>query len=66
MEVRTVPLKSMARLLRVTEPWLRSEAEAGRIPHLKAGEQLLFNPELVEQLILRRASQMEVANGHLN
>ena len=45
----------MARRLRVTAKWLREEAEAGRIPHLKAGPRLLFDPETVEQVLLERA-----------
>lgn len=47
----------MARRLRVTQAWLRDEAEAGRIPHLKAGDRLLFDPETVERVLLERARQ---------
>lgn len=47
----------MARRLRVTVKWLRDEAEAGRIPHLKAGQRLLFDPETVERVLLERARQ---------
>ena len=46
----------MARRLRVPVKWLRSEAEAGRIPHLKADRVILFNPFIVEKLLLQRAS----------
>ena len=45
----------MARRLRVTVRWLRAEAEAGRVPHLKAGKVILFNPETVEKVLLERA-----------
>jgi hypothetical protein len=45
-----------ARRFRVPANWIRSEAEAGRIPHLKAGDVFLFNPEVVEEELLRRAS----------
>jgi len=47
----------MARRLRVPVKWLRSEAEAGRIPHLKADRVLLFDPETVEQLLIERAKR---------
>jgi hypothetical protein len=45
----------MARQLRVSVGWLRAEAEAGRIPHLKADKVLLFDPETVERILLARA-----------
>lgn len=35
--------------------WLKAEAEAGRIPSFRAGRKLLFDPEAVEQSLLRRA-----------
>ena len=38
------------------------EAEAGRVPHLKAGKVFLFDPEAVERVLLERARQ-EVPNG---
>lgn len=47
----------MARRLHVTNCWLRTEAEAGRIPCLIAGRQILFNPIIVEKLIVERASK---------
>jgi hypothetical protein len=50
-----LPLGVTARLLHVPAWWLRSEAEAGRIPHLRAGKVLLFDPDLVERLLIERA-----------
>lgn len=50
-------LRFMARRLRVTARWLREEAEAGRVPHVRAGDQFLFNPEAVEQLLAERATR---------
>jgi hypothetical protein len=47
----------MARLLGVTSRWLRGEAEAGRIPHLPAGDTILFDADLVERLLAERARQ---------
>ena len=49
----------MARHVRVPVRWLRAEAEANRIPHLRAGTQLLFDPETVERVLLERAKQIE-------
>ncbi len=47
-------LGAMARRLRVPATWLRAEAEAGRIPHLRAGNALLFDPEVVERIVFDR------------
>ena len=53
----------MARLLRIPVRWLRAEAEAGRIPHVKADRVFLFNPETVEQVLLERARQGGMPHG---
>jgi hypothetical protein len=55
-ENRLLPLFAMARRLHVTNKWLRREAEAGRLPCLKADKQILFNPAIIEPLIVKRAS----------
>ena len=52
---KLLPVGPMARRLRVPVRWLRSEAEAGRIPHVKAERVLLFDPEAVESILLERA-----------
>lgn len=54
-ELKLLPTGPMARRLRVPVKWLRSEAEAGRIPHVKADNVLLFHPETVENLLVQRA-----------
>ncbi len=50
-------LSMMARRLRVPHKWLRAEAEEGRLPHLAAGNQILFDPEAVEAALVERARQ---------
>jgi hypothetical protein len=52
----------LARRLGLPAAWLKAEAKAGRIPSLRAGRRLLFNPEAVERVLLERAAK-EVANG---
>ena len=47
----------MARRVRVPAKWLRAEAEAGRIPCLKADKAILFDPNAVEAVLLDRARQ---------
>ena len=57
-----IPVGWMAKRLRVPVSWLREEAADGRVPHLKAGKQILFNPEAVEAALLKRAIE---ASQHL-
>jgi hypothetical protein len=59
---KLLPIGPTARRFRVPVRWLRSEAEAGRIPHVKAERVLLFDPEAVERVLLERA-QAAVAVG---
>jgi hypothetical protein len=61
---RLLPIGPMARRLRVPVRWLRDEADAGRIPHLKAGKVFLFDPLTVERVLLERArAEKEVVDG---
>ena len=53
---KLLPVGPMARRLRVPVKWLRDEADAGRVPHLKAGKAVLFAPEAVEKALLERAT----------
>jgi hypothetical protein len=52
-----VPLRHAARWLRVPFAWLRNEAEAGRVPCLRAGKTFLCDPQAVEAALLERARQ---------
>ncbi len=56
-EPKLIPLFALAQRLYVPAKWLRQEAEAGKIPHLKAGSKILFNPCIVEKILLQRASK---------
>ena len=50
-------LPALARALRVTQGWLRAEAEAGRIPALPAGKgRYLFSRVAVETALTQRAA----------
>lgn len=55
-ELKPLQIGAMARRLRVPVAWLRDEATAGRIPCVKAGTRFLFNPPIVEKLLLERAA----------
>ena len=58
-----LPLGPMARQLRVTARWLRAEAEAGRVPCLKAEKRYLFAPAIVERVLAERAATMIATPG---
>jgi len=49
----------MARRLRVSVKWLRAEAEAGRVPHVRADRAFLFDPDAVERVLVERAQRAE-------
>lgn len=49
-------LGQMARRLGVEAEWLRQEAEAGRVPCLRAGKRFLFNSFAVQDALAARAS----------
>jgi excisionase family DNA binding protein len=53
-----VPLDELARRLRLSRRWLWQEADAGRIPSLKAGRRRLFNPAAVEAALAGRAASL--------
>jgi len=49
-------LRSLSRELSIAIGWLKAEADAGRIPCLRAGRRRLFSLEAVRQALLRRAA----------
>jgi excisionase family DNA binding protein len=52
---RLLPVSTLARLLGVTRQWLVDEANAGRLPCVRAGRQILMDRETVEATLLQRA-----------
>jgi excisionase family DNA binding protein len=54
-----VTLADLARRLRVSAAWIRAEADAGRLPHVRAGSQRLFNLRAVLHLLAERAARLE-------
>lgn len=53
---RLFNLPGLARRLRVPNTWLRAEADAGRIPCIRAGSRYLFDIAAVEAALLERAA----------
>jgi hypothetical protein len=62
-ETTLLPLGPAARRLRVPVGWLRSEAECGRLPHIKAGRVLLFDFPTIERILTERAKGEGVPNA---
>lgn len=60
---RLVPLGTMARILKVSSQWLKHEADSGRLPHLKADKQYLFEPRSITQILVSRAKKGESDDG---
>ena len=56
-------LPRMARRLGVTQQWLRDQADAGRVPNLKAGRRYLFNAGAVEQALAVEAASLPTEKG---
>ena len=54
-----LPVGPAAALLGVPVKWLRREADAGRVPCLRAGDRVLFNIRAAEQALLERASKSD-------
>ncbi len=65
---KVLSLERMSRRLGVTSSWLSEQANAGNVPHIKAGKRYLFNPDATENRLAERSSRgtndnSEVSNG---
>ena len=58
-----IPLQELAQCLGLPAAWLKAEAEAGRIPSLRAGRRLAFNLRAVEEALIARADDRVNAPG---
>lgn len=56
------PLRRMAARLGVTSKWLREQAEAGKIPGLRAGDRWLFIPDVASAAVRAMAGQAAERN----
>lgn len=64
MDAVVLPLNRMARRVGVPAKWLKAEAEAGRIPHVKAGKRYIFNAAAVARVLAERADRIESEVAH--
>ena len=56
-------LSRLARRLGITQQWLCDQADAGKIPCLKAGNRYLFNPMAVQESLAAKAANMRQEEG---
>jgi hypothetical protein len=57
-------LPAMAETLHLPEGWIKAEADAEGIPHLKIGKRYRFNLEKVVAVLARRAAQADEGVRH--
>jgi hypothetical protein len=57
VDVEVLPLARAARRLGVPARWLRAEADAGRVPYLRAGARYLFDLRALTNALARRATR---------
>jgi hypothetical protein len=53
-----LPLRRAARQVGVPAKWLREQAEAGKVPGLRAGNRWLFLPDAVTEAIEKMAKAL--------
>lgn len=56
-------LPGLAKALNLPETWLKAEADARRIPHLRIDKRYRFNLEAVERSLAERAATGAVTMG---
>ena len=52
-------LPALAEALKLPQGWIKAEAEAGRLPHLKIGKRYRFNHDAVVRALAARAAHGE-------
>jgi excisionase family DNA binding protein len=57
-------LRRAARQLSIPTRWLRDEADAGRVPHLRAGSRYLFDLTALTQALAERAAKTREGVPH--
>lgn len=63
MQETPIGIAVLANRLRLPIRWIKSEAIAGRLPHLRVGRQWLFSEKAVRAWLASRAAREGVARG---
>lgn len=64
-KAQLLSLPALAEALKLPESWIKAEADAGRIPHLKIGKRYRFNRETVLAVLAQRAAQSGKGGRHV-
>ena len=62
-DTQLLSLPALAETLSLPKEWIKAEADAGRIPHLRIGKRYRFNPDAVVRALADRAAQCGKAVG---
>lgn len=57
-------LPGLAAALRLPEDWLKDEADAGRLPHIRIGKRYRFYLPAVEAALVERAARGDASEAH--
>jgi excisionase family DNA binding protein len=58
-----IGVAELAARLRLPIRWIKTEAKAGRLPHIRVGRCWLFNEEAVRAYLAARAGREGISNG---
>lgn len=61
MDTKFISLRELSRATRLPAAWLRREADAGRLPCIKAGRVRMFDPDAVKAA-LAKLQKLEVSH----
>jgi excisionase family DNA binding protein len=58
-DTKYISIEQAAARLGLPVGWLRREAQAGRVPAIKAGRRILLDPQAVERALVERAQEAQ-------
>lgn len=64
-QLEIVPIEVLAKRLRLSKAFLKRETQSGRIPSLKAGNQIRYNPNAVISALAAQATS-NVSGGQVD
>ena len=62
-EITPIGIAELAARLKLPIRWIKAEAKAGRLPHIRVGRRWLFNEQSVRKHLGARAGREGVSRG---
>lgn len=62
-EITPIGIAELAARLKLPVRWIKSEAKAGQLPHIRVGRRWLFNEQSVREHLAARAGREGVSRG---